>query len=179
MKFLSHQIIDCKILNTTCKTSFGVFVHSSNWQATRSLLSIFCSFANNTLWVIHSMFVFDLKNTFVSKMCVSVCFILHISLWFQRVFNSIIVWIIRGEIKNIFMHDYTLKIHFLFVLFFRWWEDTMAIIANTIYAWKCLLCSLQQLFAYLIELTLDDGTLKSFSLCRLHFQISWRYIKIF
>ena len=137
------------ILNTKCKTSFGVFVHSSNWQATRSLLSIFCSFANNTLWVIYSMFVFDLKNTIVCKMWVWVCFILHISLWFQRVFNLIVVWIMRREMKNIFMHDYTQKI--VLFLFFRCW-DTMAIIANTIYAWKCLLCTLQQLFAYLIQL---------------------------
>ena len=136
-------------MNTKCKTSFGVFVHSSVWQSTRSLLSIFCSFANNTLWVLYRRFVFDLKNTIVCKMCVWVCFILHISLWFQRVFNLIVVWIIRREMKNIFMHDYTQKI--LLFFFFRW-RDTTAIIANTIYTLKCLLCTLQQLFAYLIQL---------------------------
>ena len=81
--------------------------------------------------------------------CAYVCFILHISLWFQRVFNLIVVWIIRREMKNVFMHDYTQKI--LLFFFFRW-RDRTAIIANTIYALKCLLCTLQQLFAYLIQL---------------------------
>ena len=33
--------------------------------------------------------------------CAYVCFILHISLWFQRVFNLIVVWIIRREMENI------------------------------------------------------------------------------